>query len=146
MVQLLLDKGAHIETRSGNGKTAIHFAAWRDTDEAAAIFHVLKDKGADLLVRDESGDGCLHPAAGLASTKLLEILLENGADVNTTGCEGWCPLHWAVSKGRTHNAQLLLDADADVDQQMTTGIRPCILRLRKASRTAVTYFSTMALQ
>ena len=124
MVQLLLDKGAHTETRADDGSTAICFAVWRDTDGAATIFHILKEEGADLLVKDNKGDGCLHTAAQLASTELLETLLQYGADVNATGREDVCPLHWAVSKNRIDNARLLLDAYADVDATNDNGCTP----------------------
>ena len=124
MVRLLLDQGAHTETRSDDGSTAISFAVWRDTDEAAVIFHILKDEGADLLARDNKGIGCLHLATELASSELLETLLKYGLDVNATAREGFRPLHWAASKDRTQNAQLLLDAYADVDATDDNGYTP----------------------
>ena len=97
---------------SGDGFTALHFAAFFGELEAAAL---LIERGAEV---DAFGRGwmtgtALHSAASRLQSDLVRVLLEAGANPDVRQSAGWTPLHAAAMNGDLTRVGLLLAAGAD---------------------------------
>ena len=62
-IQLLIDRGADVNARAKDGRTALHGAALQGFDD---IIEFLASKGADLHAKDAKGFSVLDTALGLA--------------------------------------------------------------------------------
>ena len=93
-VNALLDKGSDVNSISRAAKggddykegetyaaTALHVALLKGFDDLAEL---LSDRGADVNIRNATGDTPLIIAARHSNLKLANKLIENGADVNKT--------------------------------------------------------------
>ncbi len=118
LVRLLLDRGADVDARNGTGRTALHYAVFRDRPEAAKV---LLERGArvDVATRID-GFGRVSPlmlAAGRGRRELTELLLAHGADVDQmSDVEPFgqaTPLMLAARRGFREIVLLLLAAGAD---------------------------------
>jgi uncharacterized protein len=97
---------------SGDGFTALHFAAFFGHPEAATL---LIERGAEV---DAFGRGwmtgtALHSAASRLQSDVVRILLEAGANPDVRQSAGWTPLHAAAMNGDLASLELLIDAGAD---------------------------------
>ena len=97
---------------SGDGFTALHFAAFFGRHEAAAL---LIDRGAEV---DPFGRGWMtgtpmHSAVSRTHADVVRILLDAGANPNARQSAGWTPLHAAAMNGDLTSVELLLAAGAD---------------------------------
>ena len=75
-VEVLLAKGAAVDTRDNQGHTALHFAC---TGGSADVVKVLLKGGADVNVTSADGLAPIQIAAAKAQ-HLLDLLLKSGAD------------------------------------------------------------------
>jgi ankyrin repeat protein len=97
---------------SGDGFTALHFAAFFGWVDAAAL---LLERGAEV---DAFGRGwmtgtALHSAASRLQSEVVRTLLEAGANPDVRQSAGWTPLHAAAMNGDLTSVELLLAAGAD---------------------------------
>ncbi|MGH2680075.1 MAG: ankyrin repeat domain-containing protein [Actinomycetota bacterium] len=97
---------------SGDGFTALHFAAFFGAPDAAAL---LIERGAEV---DAFGRGwmtgtALHSAVSRLQSDVARILLAGGGNPNVRQSAGWTPLHAAAMNGDLASAELLLSAGAD---------------------------------
>jgi ankyrin repeat protein len=102
-----------VTSYSGDGFTALHFAAFFGRYEAVEL---LIERGAEV---DAFGRGwmtgtAMHSAVSRLQSDVLRVLLEAGADPNVRQSAGWTPLHAAVANGDLASVDLLLDAGADL--------------------------------
>jgi ankyrin repeat protein len=97
---------------SGDGFTALHFAAFFGAPEAAAV---LIERGAevDALGRGWMTGTALHSAVSRLQSEVARILLEAGGNPNVRQSAGWTPLHAAAMNGDLASVELLLAAGAD---------------------------------
>jgi uncharacterized protein len=97
---------------SGDGFTALHFAAFFGHREAAEL---LLDRGAevDALGRGWMTGTALHSAVARSHTDVVRILLAAGADPNVRQSGGGTPLHSAAHNGDVASIEVLLSAGAD---------------------------------
>ena len=112
LAELLDDDPAGATAYSGDGFTALHFAAFWGGVEVARL---LLDRGAEV---DAHGRGwmtgtALHSAASNRDADVVEVLLAAGADPGARQSGGWTPLHGAAHNGDARTAGLLLAAGAD---------------------------------
>jgi len=107
-------------TRSGDGFTPLHLAAFFGrTDAAAALVRL----GADV---DAAGTGwmvgtALHSAASARHAEIVGVLLDAGADPNRRQAEGWTPLHSAAHNGDADSVERLLARGASVELEDDRG-------------------------
>ena len=97
---------------SGDGFTALHFAAFFGEPEAATV---LIERGAEV---DAFGRGwmtgtALHSAASRLQSDVVRILLDAGANPDVRQSAGWTPLHAAAMNGDLASTEALLGAGAD---------------------------------
>lgn len=112
LTELLGDEPSLVTSYSGDGFTALHFAAFFGRFEAAAL---LIGRGAEV---DAFGRGwmtgtAMHSAVSRLQSDVVRILLEAGANPNVRQSAGWTPLHSSAANGDLTSVELLLAADAD---------------------------------
>jgi ankyrin repeat protein len=151
IVRLLLEKGADVEARANNRRTALigaagggHEAVVRlllekgaDVEARAndgrtaligaaeggheAVLRLLLEKGANVEARDNDGWTALIEAAGGGDEVVMQLLLEKGADVEARDNDGWTALFWAARGGHEAVVRLLLEKGADVEARDNDG-------------------------
>jgi uncharacterized protein len=109
---LLADDPTLVSTRSYDGFTALHYAAFFGTSEAAAV---LLRNGADpsAVARNEMQVQPLHSAAAVDATETARLLLDAGADPNARQQGGFRPIDAAVQNGNEELRELLLERGAE---------------------------------
>ena len=117
-VRTLLDAGADVDAREGDGSTALHWASYRDNREIAAL---LIRAGADVDAANDLGVTPLWAACENGSSAMVETLLGAGADPNVPLPFGETPLMTAARAGDAGVVGRLLDAGADVDAATAEG-------------------------
>ncbi|KAH8149829.1 uncharacterized protein LAJ45_05981 [Morchella importuna] len=81
IVRQLLDRGANINTRAPDGKTALHIPTISlGKDGSTGLLGILLQNGADIAAVDNEGLTALYYAVESACTEAVSILLANGAD------------------------------------------------------------------
>lgn len=131
MVELLLQKGADINSVTDTAMTPLHISASLGYKELAEL---LLEKGADVDGREEGMYSALH----YASTKgIADMLISKGADVNVTTFCGSTPLHWAVMFGRKDVVETLLSHGANPKAKDKDGITPIQWADKKARESSL---------
>jgi uncharacterized protein len=111
-IRLLLKEGADVNAARGDGMSALHWAAERNSADLASM---LVYAGANVAAVTRIGQYTpLHVAARAGSTAVVDILLKAGADVDAKAVpSGATALHLASSAGSSAIINRLLDAGAD---------------------------------
>jgi hypothetical protein len=130
VAQLLLDRGADVNTRRKDHRTPLHLASYFGNVE---IVRLLLDHGADLeAAAGDMGEKPLHQVSygkyrsQEDGVRVAQLLLDRGADVNTRRKDHQTPLHLASYFGNVEIVRLLLDHGADLEAAGATWERnPC---------------------
>ncbi len=97
VMQALLDRGADVNARDGEGNTALTTSVpnlFNGTLDLT-VTHFLLDHGADANTKTKAGQTLLDWAiegANNGMVPLVSLLLDHGANVNVTDGNGWTPL------------------------------------------------------
>ncbi|XP_016950442.1 uncharacterized protein LOC108024824 [Drosophila biarmipes] len=109
----LLDLEADPDRQDRKGRTPAHCGCSKGQFETLKL---LKERGANLWLRNAKGDLPLHEAAASGRRELLEWLLnQRPKQVNTTSNDGRSLLHISAANDYTDMCKLLLDYGADVN-------------------------------
>jgi len=121
---------ALINSHSGDGFTALHFACFFAQPEAARI---LIDAGAavDAVAANPMQVMPLHSAASARNLEAARLLLEHGAPVNARQQGGWAPIHAAAQNGDRPMIDLLLKHKADSNMANDAGRTPAMVAREK---------------
>lgn len=116
-VRTLVAKHAEVNSRSGDGSTALLWAAhWNDLQTAA----LLVQAGADPNIANDLRMTPLSQACTNASGAMLDLLLHAGANPNTPIGTGETPLMTCARTGNDEAVRLLLGRGADVNAKEPT--------------------------
>lgn len=98
--------------RSPDGFTALHYAAFFGTADAA---RVLLEHGADAsaVAENDMRVQPLHSAAAVDANDTARLLLDAGADPNAVQEGGFRPIDAAVQNGNDELYELLVERGAD---------------------------------
>jgi hypothetical protein len=114
-VKLLLQHGANVHARVGEGASPLAEAAESDRlAEADEIAAILLAQGVPVSATNNRGETALHAAARNGNTRLIERLIEAGADLMARDTSGWRPLELATSYGHLEAVKTLLKGGAEV--------------------------------
>jgi ankyrin repeat protein len=146
LTELLSEEPSLVTSYSGDGFTALHFAAFFGRFEAAVV---LIERGAEV---DAFGRGwmtgtAMHSAVSRLQSDVVRILLEAGANPNLRQSAGWTPLHSSAANGDVTSIELLLASGADpaatndegrsvIDLATESGDEVTVDRIRSALQTA----------
>lgn len=108
----LVGSGADVRAKSGDGTTALHWAAYADDVRLA---QALIEAGADVNARNDYGSTPLQEAAERGSPAMIQALLKAHADVESANPEGQTALMTVARTGRVDAARLLVKAGANVN-------------------------------
>jgi uncharacterized protein len=112
LTELLRDEPSLVTSYSGDGFTALHFAAFFGRYEAAALL-IKRGAEVDAFGRGWMTGTAMHSAASRLQSDVVRILLEAGANPNVRQSAGWTPLHAAAMNGDLTSVELLLAWGAD---------------------------------
>ena len=127
VVETLIEAGADMERRDGEGMTALHHAIAANPNEDVAA--KLIELGASIKARDRRERTPLHHIGYAASEHggvgIAFLLLRSGADVQARDIHGQTPLHVAANENENVGVvSLLLQAGADVRARDESGRHP----------------------
>lgn len=104
LLQLLIAKGADINTQAASGATPLYFAVLRDQPDDVKF---LIDNGANVNLPDAYGGTILDAALHLQYASMIQILVDRGADVNAMDQSMHRPLTYALQMDDHKWADLL---------------------------------------
>lgn len=96
-IELLLDAGADVNAKNGDGSIPLHFACYNDHDNEVAIEKLIK-AGSDVNALDNFDTTPLMVAAKKNQVKNTTVLLNAGADRTLTDEHGNDALYYAKQK------------------------------------------------
>lgn len=141
VTELWIFDPAIVASRSGDGFTPLHLAAFFGQVEAVAF---LLERGADV---DAVGTGwmtgtALHAAASGRHAQVISVLLGAGAlpDIRQSG--GWTALHAAALNGDVPSTRLLLEAGADPAARNDDGVDAAVLAQRSGNLDVIAVIET----
>lgn len=130
VVQLLVGKGANLESTFG-GNTALIEATAANDD---AVVKLLLEHGAQIEAKNRDGHTALQFAAANSYVAIVQLLLSKGANVNTMDKNQTTPLMWAAIHNKLWMVELLLTAGAEVDAMDKDGETALVLHQNKQAR------------
>lgn len=109
-----------VDRRSGDGFTALHYAAFFGWPEIAALL-IAAGADASAVAANPMAVQPLHSAAAESHRTVAERLLAAGADPDARQQGGYVPLHAAAQNGDQALVDLLLDRGADPSLETDDG-------------------------
>jgi ankyrin repeat protein len=132
MVEYLISKGANVNLKDNEGKTALLWASSNSLPNAK----ILVANGA--RVNEAANDGMtsfLEASLGVSSGKvtleMLDLLRKNGANINAAlqrkSAMGWTALHYAAINGDVELVKYLIKYGANINKATGDGSTPLYL-------------------
>ncbi|KAF4074379.1 hypothetical protein AMELA_G00238750 [Ameiurus melas] len=118
IIDVLIRKGAEIQTFDKSGANAIYYAARHGHVETLKFLH---EKKCPLDNQDKSGETALHVAARYGNVDVVQYLCSIHANPDLTDREQETPLHCAAWHGYSAVARVLCQAGCDVNARNREG-------------------------
>ena len=119
ILQLLLDRGAQIETVDRIGNTPLLLVTCNELGhkekDIIDVLALLLERGAICKAVSSGGWTALHFAARKGYKDAILLLLENGAQVAASNQVGRTPLHYAAASGHRESVVILLERGTKID-------------------------------
>ncbi len=136
IVKAIIAAGADIAAASGDGKTALHYAA--EVSGNQAVLKALLRAGAAVDVQENLvGFTPLMMAALFGDADGVGALIEAGADVTIARNSGVTALHQAAYRFDSSKIRLILDAGGDLEARDSSGQTPLTWATRQGGLQAV---------
>ncbi len=126
LLRAFLEKGTPIETRDGQGRTALSMGALAGRED---VVRFLLERGASVEVVDSAGSTALHAAARSGHVATLALLVNRGGDVRAKDGDGGTLLHAAAGGCRAGGVMLdyLLEKGLEIDARDSKDRTPLAL-------------------
>lgn len=126
LVRFVLWKGAVVDARDRNGRSALHAACKSKHAEMKSMVVLLLSAGAKVNARCVSGFTPLHEACCARRHDLVAVLLQGGALVDLADKHGVTPIHLIARYGIDDQpiADTLIERTADVNVLDAEGRTP----------------------
>jgi len=161
LVRTLVSKGGDVNVSQIDGTTALHWAAYYEDAETAAmllkaganvnaanrygvpplavactngnaaIVKLLLEGGADANAVMKGGETVLMLAARSGSVDAVKALLVRGAKHDVRERKGQTALMWAAAEGHTAVVKALVEAGADINASLDSGFTPFFFAVRE---------------
>jgi uncharacterized protein len=168
-VRAELTRGVDVNSAQVDGTTALHWAAYYDDAETAAmlvkaganvnavnrygvpplslastngnaaIVRLLLEAGADPNAATKGGETALMRAARSGSVEAVKALLVRGAKHDMREFHGQTALMWAAAEGHVPVMQALVEAGADFNATLGSGFTPFFFAVREGRIEAVRF-------
>jgi ankyrin repeat protein len=169
-VRKLLETGADVNAAQVDGTTALHWAAYHDDAETAAllvraganvnavnrygvppltqactngnaaIVKLLLEAGADANATLKGGESALMLAARSGDVEAVRALLARGAKLEARERLGQTALMWAAAEGHTGVVRALIEAGADLKATLDSGFQAFHFAVREGHLDTVRAF------
>ena len=154
-------RGVDVNAAQVDGTTALHWAAYHDDAETAALLvraganvnavnrygvpplslacsngsggvvKLLLDAGADANATMKGGETVLMMAARSGNLEAVNALLARGARHDARERRGQTALMWAAAEGHAAVVRALIDAGADINATLDSGFTPFFFAVRE---------------
>jgi ankyrin repeat protein len=114
IVQLLLARGAEVDSKDSYGQTPLSRASNNGHNE---VVQILLDKGAKVDSKDNFGRTPLSQAFEWGHKEVIQLLLNRKAELDSKDYFSQTPLSRASERGHKEVVQLLLSKGAEVDSK-----------------------------
>jgi ankyrin repeat protein len=136
VVQLMLERGADINSRDAHNRTPLQRAASSGKLDVARL---LVDRGAEVEPPDRRGWTPLHSASRYGHLEISRILVDHGANVNARQSRRSTPLGLSARSGHLGIVKLLLEHGADINARNDKGETPYQVSQRSGSRETIDF-------
>jgi ankyrin repeat protein len=120
-VRTLLRQGLNVDTRAGDGATALLWASYKDDLETARL---LIQAGADVNAANDLGATPIWAASRNGSVPMARLLIEASANPNPPLLLGETPIITAARSGAADIVEMLLAKGAEVNARGARGQTP----------------------
>ena len=120
-VRVLLDAGAHPESKSTNGFSAL---TWACQNGHSNVVRLILETGSSVDIRDEEEKTPMIKAVEFGHADIVLQLIEAGADLEAKDKHSRTALNLATVKKYESLVKLLIDAGATVDVKDSQGVTP----------------------
>lgn len=124
VARILLERGADVNARDGNGWTPLMLAVWRNDP---AMVDLLIAQHANLDTYNSNGWSPLSVAITYGERERVRQLVDAGANVNAANDAGYTPLMFATAKSAPGVLALLIQRGANVGAANKAGITALML-------------------
>lgn len=132
-VRALLKEGADVNAATGDGMTALHWAAYHgDAELTSMLLYAGANRRATTRL---GGYQPLHLAAQTGAADVVKLLIDAGADVHALTSTGATTLMLAAASGSAEATQYLIDAGVDVNAKESAHGQTALMFAAAAGRT-----------